>query len=319
MKPFNTMKTFATRAGNLRKFLYAFAPKSSMHLGEDAYLGELVGLASGVKKTVALELTAKGELSSFLVNLKYLAPKINFKTLIVPAYKWIKKLHRNYHWNAFVGKRKTDLILLEKYYRLGDHRKIGICLSYPLCCSQMNTIPPRSIKEYFFIGQANKIDFRINNFYLRSLFPQVSILRHCVCQYRCFQSIKYAEKVLNFLAERFPNIYKFYSRVLKLPILMVASSECPQRIIGDSVIFTFLGYYKDAWTLLYDKIYYHGNYEETQYLNKKEGKKIFAKLLLGNKIKIKEDGTDIYLDDQLKASIQNKRLVFINPVDKSFL
>ncbi|MEM4268042.1 MAG: hypothetical protein QXK37_04400 [Candidatus Woesearchaeota archaeon] len=278
-------------------------------------LAEFVGLLSGQKKIAAMELKSLTDANKLKRILKKYDPLGNYNYLITPAYDWIKKVNPEYRLNLFIGKN-ADLKDFERYYKqpqkhsIEVNQKIGEGLSYPKCCTYaVNFNKP--FTYYFKAGEVNKIDYRINNLYLRSGSNAI-LIRHYVCNYSCRKSIRYSIKVLSFLKKKFPEIYEFYLRVLKMPVMMVAAHRLPGRIVGDSVIYTFEGSFV-AKTLRYSKVYYHGKQPGTQYLNKEEGEQIFRQLLKGNELKLTKYGADIYKYGECKDSIFNDRLIFIKP------
>ncbi len=288
---------------------------SHSDMNQSPFLGELLGLASGAKKIALLELSSKESLDAFIGHLNYLFPNNNFEVIITPAYDWITEISKKYRLNAFIGKNKSDLLLLEeKYNRRPDnnnvHIEIGNLLSYPFCCST-STSYPQKISERFHLGKANQIDFKMNNFFIRSP-SNARIVLHYTCSYECKETMDYSTKVFDFI-KNFPDILSFYNRVFKLPILMIAPNETPQRSVGDGVIFVFDGSYENENLLTYKRIYPLMKSTGGQYINVEEGESILKEMLLGNTIKIKDGGADIYYNDQLKKSIANKRLIFIWP------
>ncbi len=299
-----------TREGNIKEISYI---PNTKKIGSP-FLGELIGLAAGTKKNAALEISKKEDIDIFMAQLKFLSPKGQFESIITPSYDWIMKI-KNYKLNLFIGKEKKEIIQLEKLYNqkpdnINVHIQIGQLLSYPKCCCEKN-IWPGSLSDRFSLIRANKIDFEINNFYIRS-DSNARIICHYMCNHSCPDSIEFAKKTFNFL-KKFPDILSFYEKVFKLPILMLSPSKKMERSVGDGVIFAFDGYYENDKLLNYKKVYYLGKSEYTQYLNKEEGEYILKKILCGNKIKIEEDGMIIYNNSQITNKIVNDRLVFIWP------
>lgn len=304
--------------GRYKNLSYTKGMKSA-----DNWLGEIVGLASGAKRMATLEITDEEQVKDFKEVLNLYAPENNFEFLKTGPYDWIKKVNPDYKYSLLVGKSKSDLKEFKELYNdaygpdvvdgLPDHVKIAKLLSYPECCAKDHWDPSKTFRDYFETGVVNKVDYRINNFYLRSPC-NASIILHYVCSYGCKKTIEYAEEVLNFVKENYPEIHSFYRRVLRLPVLIIFPHTDPTtRTIGDGVVLTFEGDYEDEKTLVYSKVY-QPPFEV--YKNAEEGRKIYEKVLQGGEIKIKDGGMEIYSEDDLKESIDNDRLVFINPKEQ---
>lgn len=288
----------------------------------DNWLGEVIGLASGAKRMATLEIVDKRQINELKNALDHYAPQKSFKFLKTPAYEWIKKVNPRYKFSLLVGENKSDLKEFKKLYGRAydnnvsggfeDHVRIGKLLSYPECCAKDHWNPKvgKSFRYYFKTGQVNQIDFRINNFYIRS-DCNASIILHYVCSYDCEKTIQYVSEVLDFLKENYPEIYSFYRRVLRLPVLIIFPHDNPTiRTIGDGVVIPFRGEFKDEKTLIYDKIYrppFHC------YKNSEEGKKIYKKIAKGEKIKLRDRGIEIYSGEEHIENINNDRLVFVDP------
>lgn len=286
--------------------------------GVGFWLAEMVGLISDAKRMAALEISNMKDIDRFKKVLRSHAPDKDFKFLKTPPFNWIKKVNPNYKCSLFVGKEKSDLIEFRKLYRdpwkVETNLKIAKFLSYPECCAKEHYSNPKSFREYFKTGVANQIDYRINNFYLRSP-SNAKIIRHYVCNYDCEKSIRYAEEVLEFLKENLPEIYNFYEQVLKFPLLVIFPDDSPtRRLVGDGTVLTFQGHYDDGKTLVYSRVYdFIKEQGPRRYDNEEESKEICKKILKGNKIKLKNGGIDIYSNDELKETVENDRLVFIEP------
>jgi len=306
----------------LKKLQYDFFPNEKSFY-PNIFLPELIGLASGVKKIATFEVEDKKAVDSLKECLNILNPKIKFKTLISPSYDWNKKCKEKYHWNIFIKliDHRFDLEKFNKIYKIATssieiNREVANYLSYPKCCADAaynQTYQPKSLKDYFKIGKVNKIDFRINNFYLRSS-SNALLIHWYVCNYKCLKTIKYSQKILNFLKKQHLSIYNFYKNTLTMPILMIADNENPQRIIGNGVVFTFSGNYQDNQILNYNGVWYFGEGNGSQYLNKEEGQNILQDILRGNKIIMTKKGMKIYNSKKLIKEVNNNRLVFINPI-----
>lgn len=287
--------------------------------GVGFWLGEMVGLISGAKRMATLEITDMENLKRFKKVLRHHTSDKNFEFLKT-HYDWIKRVNPNYKCSLHVGEDRSCLLEFKELYKspvkdIETNLRVANLLSYPNCCAE-NHFEKKSFREYFETSRTNQIDYRINNFYLRSP-PNAKIILHYVCNYDCEKSIKYSQKVLEFLKKNLQEIYKFYERVLKLPILIIFPDDSPtHRLIGDGVVLTFQGRYDDSKTLLYSKIYNLFSWQgPKEYDNEEEGKEILKKILKGNKIKLKNTGIDIYSNDELKETVDNDRLVFIEPIE----
>lgn len=301
--------------GQYRKLSYRKRLK-----GGGRWLGEIVGLASGAKKMATLEIANTEQTKKFKEDLNFFAPEKNFEFLKAGPYDWIKKVSPDYKFSLLVGKKQSDLKEFKELYDdaygpdvvdgLPDHVKIAKLLSYPECCAKDHWDPSKSFRDYFETDVVNKVDYRINNFYLRSPC-NASIILHYVCSYECEKTIEYAEKVLNFVKENYPEIYNFYRRVLRLPVLIIFPHTDPTtRTIGDGVVLTFEGDYEDEKSLVYNKVY---DPPFEVYTNAEEGRKIYEKVLQGEEIKLKDKGMEIHRENGSREVIDNDRLVFVDP------
>lgn len=304
--------------GDINDLSYIFPSNLSLPELRGSFLGELFGLASGAKRNAILELRDESVLDDFMAHLNRLAPEIKFETLKIPPYKWQSDI-KDHKLNVFIGQKKEELAEIDRIWRdIPDdfneqNIRVAPLLSYPDCCARMMN-QTKDISEIFQTGAVNEIDLRVNNLYMRSAVNALLTL-HYSCGYECPETLEYAKKVFRFL-EGHPDIISFYKRVFGMPVMMVLPSRKLDRPVGDGVTFTFNGDFKDATNLEYDKVYYMGDMPNTHYLNKEEGGKILEKLLLGDRLMIKDGGIDIKSGEKTVADIKNDRVVLIDPVER---
>lgn|GEM_PF-3184804 len=278
----------------------------------DGRLGEIFGLASGIKKAAFLKIKDEKEIDLLLKRVKELSPERDFQVAYSDPQDWLLEIAGNYKKNAFVGEDQELLSRLKEISELPrekfSHPEMGKLLSYPECCA--DTLDYRmDAEDVFSLGRVNDIDYRINNFYIRT-DNNVVLVKHYVCSYECQATISYTQGVLEFLSN-FPEIYSFLVKELKRPLAIQFFRKNTERATGEGAVFVFDGHYEDKNNLWYKRVYYLPKHtpEET---DKSKEQDVLKKLLKGNRIVIGEDGkADVYMDDELKDSFDSSLTAFI--------
>ena len=276
---------------------------------------EVFALASGVKRNSFLEIKKINLLNSFLKELKFFSPLFDYKFSMARAPAWNKKEAGDYHLTFCIGRKKTEVDKISNLFKEPNpnHREIGTMLGYPFCCVNEQYKPEVDLSKVFKVEKANIIDFRINNFYLRS-DVNMFLARHYVCSYRCKKTIDRVDEILNYLRQ-FPYIRNFYIKNLKKPFLFLFPSPNPQRsIISRGVVFGFKGEYENSKRLNYKKVYYSEKFM-TDLVVTNKAKKIYHELLKGNNLRITQEGVDVYLNSNKKSTIKDESLFAFWPKD----
>ncbi len=218
------------------------------------HFGEVVGLASGAKKAAFLEIRRKGELDEFMGQLFYFAPERSFCLEDAPGTDWQAKTIGEFDRNVIIGEDTKVVSTIKEIFKAPEgsfsQSELGKFLSYPECCSGQRGLSGSN--KWLSGSRVNQIDFRINNFLIRTT-PNVMLIRHYLCDYDCEASIRYASKVLRFL-ENFPETFEFVEKVLQMPV-MIPPQGSGEHLLRHGTPFLFDGFYEDEKTLRYDKIY----------------------------------------------------------------
>ncbi len=281
------------------------------------HFGEVMGLASEAKKAVFLEIKRKGELNEFLDQLSHFAPKKDFHLADAPANDWQTKIIGRFDKNVIIGEVKT-VSMIKKLFEDSkgnfSHSELGKLLSYPECCSKERRLS-ESDKRLSNL-RANQIDFRINNFLIRTN-PNVMLVRHYLCGYDCKASIRYASKIFRFLKD-FPKTFEFVKKVLQMPVMIISPQEGEDHLLCNGIPFFFKGFYENDTTLKYDKIYPLSKPLTPSVDMEKKAEFALKAILSGDEIVIREDGIEILSRSKTKTFVSGD-FIFIWPKENPLI
>jgi hypothetical protein len=278
---------------------------------------EIIAFLAKRKHIITLEhqtKNAKQELKDFFDQV---CPEEKIYFLETPAYTWLKEsnFNREYKYNLHIGRNKKDLEDFDKIYKnLKIEKNIGKYLSYPDCCVEAFVKDKgRKFNEAFAPLTVNKIDWRLNNFFIRSAVS-CFLFRHYVCSYECQETIQYSQDIADYLRENYKDLYNHLKKISTLPLLNVYMDKEPTiKLAGIGSLFIFKGEYKDENTLEYEEVF-NLSKDRENFHNPQEEKKIYNELEKGNKIKISDKKVKIYKNEQFQSEITQDNLVFIWPL-----
>ncbi len=273
---------------------------------------DIFGLVSGAKKAVYLTLD-NDKVEKFLEVLNYFGPDKEFKIVEAPDRDWIYRLDGNREKrHLFIGEDYDHLLKLKNAFDYDfsgvSHQEIGVLLSYPKCCASRKDYMI-DIKSYF-PENPYKINFLMNNFHIKS-DSNIFLFSHHPCSHQCKETLEYSKKVYEWL-DRFPEIKKKIGTLLKLPVAYLFPEMKNHRALSVGIAYVFKGHYEEEGLMSYDDLYYFTKFAD-DITDTEEAEDLLEKFKLGNKLKVGKSKIEIFEEDELKETIENERLILVNP------